>query len=66
MLFIIFPLHLVLSSYRYLSDEGIAELKGSAEKITHSDIIRIALDVSFNFASFTYTFFQWNSSLLCI
>uniref|UniRef100_A0A3B4WMS7 Survival of motor neuron-related-splicing factor 30 n=1 Tax=Seriola lalandi dorsalis TaxID=1841481 RepID=A0A3B4WMS7_SERLL len=27
----------------YLSDEGIAELKGSAEKITHSDIIRIAL-----------------------
>uniref|UniRef100_A0A3B4WMY8 Survival of motor neuron-related-splicing factor 30 n=1 Tax=Seriola lalandi dorsalis TaxID=1841481 RepID=A0A3B4WMY8_SERLL len=32
-----------LSSYRYLSDEGIAELKGSAEKITHSDIIRIAL-----------------------
>ncbi|KAM7405961.1 hypothetical protein PAMP_000370 [Pampus punctatissimus] len=28
----------------YLSDEGIAELKGSAEKITHSDIIRIALD----------------------
>ncbi|XP_029354823.1 tudor domain-containing protein 3 isoform X2 [Echeneis naucrates] len=29
----------------YLSDEGIAELKGSAEKITHSDIIRIALDI---------------------
>ncbi|XP_034437036.1 tudor domain-containing protein 3 isoform X1 [Hippoglossus hippoglossus] len=28
----------------YLSDEGIAELKGSAEKVTHSDIIRIALD----------------------
>ncbi|XP_067352238.1 tudor domain-containing protein 3 isoform X2 [Channa argus] len=28
----------------YLSDEGIAELKGSAENITHSDIIRIALD----------------------
>ncbi|XP_068595040.1 tudor domain-containing protein 3 [Brachionichthys hirsutus] len=28
----------------YLSDEGIAELKGSAEKITCSDIIRIALD----------------------
>lgn len=28
----------------YLTDEGIAELKGSAEKITHSDIIRIALD----------------------
>ncbi|XP_044054949.1 tudor domain-containing protein 3 isoform X2 [Siniperca chuatsi] len=28
----------------YLSDEGIAELKGSAEKITHNDIIRIALD----------------------
>nr|XP_046246913.1 tudor domain-containing protein 3 [Scatophagus argus] len=28
----------------YLSEEGIAELKGSAEKITHSDIIRIALD----------------------
>ncbi|XP_061565833.1 tudor domain-containing protein 3 isoform X2 [Cololabis saira] len=28
----------------YLSDEGIAELKGTAEKITHSDIIRIALD----------------------
>ena len=37
-----------LSSSRYLSDEGIAELKGSAEKITHNDIIRIALDVSFN------------------
>ncbi|TKS69678.1 Tudor domain-containing protein 3 [Collichthys lucidus] len=29
----------------YLSDEGIAELKGSAEKITHSDVIRIALDL---------------------
>ncbi|XP_019740185.1 tudor domain-containing protein 3 isoform X1 [Hippocampus comes] len=28
----------------YLSDEGIAELKGSAENITHKDIIRIALD----------------------
>ncbi|KAI3376958.1 hypothetical protein L3Q82_000197 [Scortum barcoo] len=28
----------------YLSDEGIAELKGSAEKITHNEIIRIALD----------------------
>ncbi|KAM9860644.1 tudor domain-containing protein 3 isoform 1-T2 [Aulostomus maculatus] len=28
----------------YLSDEGIAELKGSAEKVSHSDIIRIALD----------------------
>ncbi|KAL6112913.1 tdrd3 [Pungitius sinensis] len=28
----------------YLSDEGIAELRGSAEKITHNDIIRIALD----------------------
>ncbi|XP_070691966.1 tudor domain-containing protein 3 isoform X2 [Pempheris klunzingeri] len=28
----------------YLTDEGIADLKGSAEKITHSDIIRIALD----------------------
>ncbi|XP_058486222.1 tudor domain-containing protein 3 isoform X1 [Solea solea] len=28
----------------YLSDEGVAELKGSAEKVTHSDIIRIALD----------------------
>ncbi|CAN9507222.1 unnamed protein product [Ophioblennius macclurei] len=28
----------------YLSDEGIAELKGSAENVTHSDIIRIALD----------------------
>lgn len=28
----------------YLSDEGIAELKGSAEKVTVSDIIRIALD----------------------
>ncbi|KAF7652739.1 hypothetical protein LDENG_00092840 [Lucifuga dentata] len=28
----------------YLSDEGITELKGSVEKITHSDIIRIALD----------------------
>ncbi|KAM9366903.1 tudor domain-containing protein 3 isoform 2-T2 [Symphorus nematophorus] len=28
----------------YLSDDGIAELKGSAEKITHHDIIRIALD----------------------
>ncbi|XP_042348695.1 tudor domain-containing protein 3 isoform X2 [Plectropomus leopardus] len=28
----------------YLSDEGIAELKGSTEKITYSDIIRIALD----------------------
>ncbi|XP_029284417.1 tudor domain-containing protein 3 isoform X2 [Cottoperca gobio] len=28
----------------YLSDEGIAELKGSAEKITQNDIIRIALD----------------------
>ncbi|XP_047437425.1 tudor domain-containing protein 3 [Mugil cephalus] len=28
----------------YLSDEGIAELKGSAETVTHSDIIRIALD----------------------
>ncbi|KAM4596660.1 tudor domain-containing protein 3 isoform 1-T1 [Fundulus diaphanus] len=28
----------------YLSDEGIEELKGSAENVTHSDIIRIALD----------------------
>uniref|UniRef100_UPI0037E8F448 tudor domain-containing protein 3 isoform X1 n=2 Tax=Semicossyphus pulcher TaxID=241346 RepID=UPI0037E8F448 len=28
----------------YLTDEGIAELKGSAEKVTHNDIIRIALD----------------------
>ncbi|XP_077479455.1 tudor domain-containing protein 3 isoform X1 [Stigmatopora argus] len=28
----------------YLSDEGIAELKGSSENITHKDIIRIALD----------------------
>ncbi|XP_017295626.1 tudor domain-containing protein 3 [Kryptolebias marmoratus] len=28
----------------YLSDEGIAELKGSAETVTHADIIRIALD----------------------
>ncbi|XP_028258507.1 tudor domain-containing protein 3 isoform X2 [Parambassis ranga] len=28
----------------FLTDEGIAELKGSAEKITHSDVIRIALD----------------------
>ncbi|XP_054627216.1 tudor domain-containing protein 3 isoform X1 [Dunckerocampus dactyliophorus] len=28
----------------YLSDEGIAELKGSAEKITHHEVIRIALD----------------------
>ncbi|XP_076586670.1 tudor domain-containing protein 3 [Chaetodon auriga] len=28
----------------YLSDEGITELKGSAEKITLSDVIRIALD----------------------
>lgn len=28
----------------YLSDEGITELKGSAEKITHNDLIRIALD----------------------
>lgn len=28
----------------YLSDEGIAELKGSVEKVTHHDIIRIALD----------------------
>lgn len=28
----------------YLSEEGVAELKGSAEKITHNDIIRIALN----------------------
>ncbi|KAI4830062.1 hypothetical protein KUCAC02_001715 [Chaenocephalus aceratus] len=28
----------------YLSDEGIAELKGSAQKITPNDIIRIALN----------------------
>ncbi|XP_030017324.1 tudor domain-containing protein 3 [Sphaeramia orbicularis] len=28
----------------YLSDEGIVELKGTAEKTTYSDIIRIALD----------------------
>ncbi|XP_072236894.1 tudor domain-containing protein 3 isoform X1 [Leuresthes tenuis] len=28
----------------YLSDAGIAELKGSVEKITHGDIIRIALN----------------------
>ncbi|KAJ0056402.1 hypothetical protein NL108_006911 [Boleophthalmus pectinirostris] len=28
----------------YLSDEGISELKGAAEKVTASDIIRIALD----------------------
>lgn len=28
----------------YLSDEGISDLKGSAEKVTASDIIRIALD----------------------
>ena len=35
-----------LLSHRYLSDEGIAELKGSAEKITPNDIIRIALNVS--------------------
>lgn len=46
--------HYLLSSYRYLSDEGIAELKGSVEKITLNDIIRIALDVSSNLASFKY------------
>ncbi|XP_061926288.1 tudor domain-containing protein 3 isoform X1 [Entelurus aequoreus] len=28
----------------HLSDEGIAELKGSVENVTHHDIIRIALD----------------------
>lgn len=28
----------------YLTDEGISDLKGSAEKVTASDIIRIALD----------------------
>lgn len=28
----------------YLSDEGISDLKGSAEKVTAGDIIRIALD----------------------
>lgn len=28
----------------YLSDEGISDLKGSAEKVTASDVIRIALD----------------------
>lgn len=28
----------------YLSDEGISELKGAAERVTASDIIRIALD----------------------
>ncbi|XP_029935910.1 tudor domain-containing protein 3 [Myripristis murdjan] len=28
----------------YLSDEGIADLKGAVEKISHNDIIRIALD----------------------
>ncbi|XP_004067207.1 tudor domain-containing protein 3 [Oryzias latipes] len=28
----------------YLTDEGIEELKGSAEKLTHSDIIHVALD----------------------
>lgn len=43
---IIFSPWFSVSFYRYLSDEGIAELKGSAEKITHNDIIRIALDVS--------------------
>uniref|UniRef100_A0A672IMY9 Survival of motor neuron-related-splicing factor 30 n=1 Tax=Salarias fasciatus TaxID=181472 RepID=A0A672IMY9_SALFA len=35
---------MILSSNWYLSDEGIAELKGSAENVTHTDIIRIALD----------------------
>uniref|UniRef100_A0A3B4ANH6 Survival of motor neuron-related-splicing factor 30 n=1 Tax=Periophthalmus magnuspinnatus TaxID=409849 RepID=A0A3B4ANH6_9GOBI len=29
---------------RYLSDDGISELKGAAEKVTANDIIRIALD----------------------
>ncbi|KAM4630738.1 tudor domain-containing protein 3 isoform 2-T2 [Polymixia lowei] len=28
----------------YLTDEGIAELKGSVEKVSHNDIIRIALN----------------------
>lgn len=36
----------VLTSFRHLSEEGIAELKGSAEKITASEVIRIALNVS--------------------
>lgn len=36
----------MLTSSRHLSEEGIAELKGSAEKITASDAIRIALNVS--------------------
>lgn len=31
---------------RYLTEEGIAELKGSIEKITLNEIIRIVLDVS--------------------
>lgn len=36
----------MLTSCRHLSEEGIAELKGSAEKVTASDVIRIALNVS--------------------
>lgn len=55
-----------LSSYRYLSDEGIAELKGPAENITHSDIIRIALDVSCTHATFTYKFFQCSCCRFCV
>lgn len=35
-----------MSSCRYLTEEGIAELKGSNEKITTNEIIRIVLDVS--------------------
>lgn len=35
-----------MSSCRYLTEEGIAELKGSNEKITLHEIIRIVLDVS--------------------
>lgn len=41
------------TSSRHLSEEGIAELKGSVEKITASDVIRIALNVSCSPVKFT-------------
>lgn len=44
----------MLTSSRHLSEEGIAELKGSAERITASDVIRIALNVSFSSENWSF------------
>lgn len=54
----------MLTSSRHLSEEGIVELKGSAEKITASDVIRIALNVSWPVISpFTAVSSVWVTEL---